>query len=476
MDERLQLVLVDFDNLRGGQPRPLSKVWVPELAALNDPAAAVVAFAMNLESVDEHASFAELAIFAERIASSMARSALRGFEVALTLPIKEAADVVLERLLMKAPTSAHEGHVVAVHLLSEDKGLRRQIGDKLSKRYQTRDTRTAKSWLFDHDARGKGKPLKRRGPSPGMPSFGRGAPSDPHQAIMSRELIGQLGGRSVDIPEGASLVAIAEAAARRCGLLTQVGPTLQSLRGIERLRQIADGRHPTLSPCEPDEGLEVCADSPTAGEYTSPQPSTLGPGAVRFCSPPATIFTRLPLGALELASPPFHVAEGKLDDPRAVATLGPTALANADLVDVSIRGFASELRAEVVRLFGRPLSVWWWRTTGKTESKIRITGIDLPDVVPFSAKARVAHHRGELILAAPSETAQVTIERCESRILGTRSEDGLQVACLLPVGATPGKARYTRIQSCRKHNFQRLYPELSSYFDALCRLPLLVPG
>lgn len=472
MDE-IQLVLVDFDNLRGTDSRPLSEFYVPDLAG-SVSAPTVVAFAMNLNSVDEHTTFGALKALAERIAATMTGGTLLGFEVALTLPVKETADVIIERLLLKSPAPAHEGLLAAVHLLSEDNGLKRHVRARVEKKkYQCHRSRTEMSCTFD----GKGKPLKRKRPPVGTSSLGRMTPSDPHQAILDAELIERHGGLRVDIPEGATLAMVAEAAGQRCGLLTQVGPTLSSLRGIDRLAKLATGRPPTLSPCAPDEGLELCAEVPPAGDYDSPALSSLGPGAVRFASPPATVSTLLPHSLLEVATPPFAVAEGRLLDAKVLEALDPAALSKTDVVEVTFEGPANELRAEVYRQFSHPLPTWWREANGKTRSKIDVRGPDFPSTARCSTKARLALHRGDLILVGlPTEPVHVTIERCASRVVAARTEDGLHVACLLPLGARPGRARYTPIQQRHAGGFGRLFPELANHFSDFRRLPLLVPG
>lgn len=280
----------------------------------------------------------------------------------------------------------------------------------------------------------------------------------------------------MDVPVGGSLRQIAQFATRRCGLLTQVGVTSNSLRGIDRVRQLAEGKHPSLSPCEPDEGVEVCADSPAAGEHSEPQSSPLGPGAVRFRSPAATVATLLPPAVVAAARAPFVVNAGALDDKEVVSRLDPAALADADLVDVRFSGPANGLRVEVERSFGRPLSVWWWRPSGKTVSKVRIDGTEMPPTRSFAAKARLAVDRNELILVSPfTGTVLVSIEECDGRIVEAVAQR-TPVACLLPLRATRGRARYTPIQSVSETYFTSLFPLFSNHYGVLRRLPLLVPG
>jgi len=201
-----------------------------------------------------------------------------------------------------------------------------------------------------------------------------------------------------------------------------------------------------------------------------------GPGAVRFGSPAATVATRLPWVVVEAARAPFVVNAGTLDDTEIVRRLGPTALASADLVDVRFSGPANGLRVEVERSFGRSLGVWWWKASGKTQSKVRLDGTQMPPTRSFAAKARLAVERDELILVSPfTDSVRVSIDPCGGRVVQALAQR-TPIACLVPLGATKGVAQYRPIQGVSKTYFMRVFPEFSRDYEALRRLPLLVPG
>ncbi len=474
MDD-IQLVLVDLDNVRRRDRGPLEHLALPERIAEVDGPPCVVVFAMNLDTADHHVSAATLRTLAERIATSVGDAPLRGFEVALTLVVKESADAALERLLGSAPIPAHEGRLVTVHLLTEDQGLQESIGDKL-RAYEDEKAGGRSTW----HRKGKKTPAPRRFVPGELDGFKDEPAEHPHLALTSNERVAAHAGRPVDIALGTPLHEIAGLAARRPGLLTQLGITTESVRGIGRMHAVVSGQHPRLGPLDPGDGVELCGDSVPPGRYANPSPSPLGAGAVRFESPPGTLATTLPTAVVLAAGGSFRGDFGVIDDWGVFDGLDESTLSRTDVVKVRFAADRDSLVAEARRDFGRSLGGWWWTCTGPnstptTDAKPRLEQSGISCKGRFTVPARCALGVGrELILRAPytgSTTARVS-RTTEALVPG--SVNGTPVACLLPVGTPPGEVRVTPIQATKDKYLLRLFPEYRQHFHHLRKLPLMV--
>jgi hypothetical protein len=473
MDD-LQLVLVDLDNVRGEDSGPLDALWpahLPRAEHNDDAPPCVVVYAMNLETADHHVTFEGLRTLAEHLAVAIGRSSLQGIETALTLPVKESADVALERLLVHAATGAHNGRLVAVHLLSDDRGLRQNVADYLGKKYRERPADGVTSWSFT----GKKKAVSRRAPKPGIHALGEANPAHPHLALDAPEHIVQLGRNYADIAPDASLQDVAVSASNRPGLLTQLGITEATVRGVERLGQLADGERPRLSPLTYLDGVEFCRDSVPGGDYSAPKVSTLGPGAVRFDDPPGTLSTRLPTSLVLAAKGPLPASAGRLDDRAILERLDNADLHGGETIRVSLSSDGRMLKAEVHRAFRSPLAAWW-RTSTKTESKLRCGGslLSLRSTLEAAARCAIDRPDGSVFLQAPfNGSVWATIEPgADDIVRGT--VEGVPVACLLPPSHTSPRARVTPIQRISSTSFKQRFAKHFKHFRYLRRLPLMV--
>lgn len=476
MDE-IQLILVDLDNVRGPRAGSLEASWASNLLlppeADNGSPPCVVAFAMNLDTADHHVSFEGLRGLAQHLAAAIARSTLHGIEIALTLVVKESADLALERLLVHAPTVAHNGRLAAVHLVSDDLGLRENIQKYLGRNYASERITGGVSWAFA----GKKKPTSRKAPKSGVHSIAALAPAHPHIEVCTPTLIAQLGQRPVDVPSGSALHEVSASVSSRPGLLTQLGITTLTLRGVERMGQLADGLHPVLSPLGPTDGLEICADNPPSGTYAEPTASALGPGAIRFESPPGTFTTQLPAGLVLAARGSLPAGTGRLDDSAVLKLIDDHALRRTETVKVRFSTQGRTLQAEAQRGFRQPLACWW-RTPGKTESKPRLAHSPLSLKNGFSVDARCAidHANGAVILQAPFDGSVWATVKHTSEDLVPGTVDGVPVACLLRPQTPAGQVRLTPIQKISAALFQKRFPRHHLHFQHLRRLPLLVPA
>lgn len=475
MDD-IQLVLVDLDNVRGQDTGPLDALWpahLPRSEHPDDAPPCVVVYAMNLDTADHHVTFEGLRTLAEHLAATVGRSSLRGVETALTLPVKESADVALERLLVHSPTEIHNGRLAAVHLLSDDHGLRQNVAGYLRTKYRETHADGVTSWSFV----GKKKPVARKARKPGVHALGEADPTHPHLAIDAPELIIQLGRNYADIAAGASLQDVAVAASSRPGLLTQLGLTDATLRGVERLGQLAAGERPRLSPLTYLDGVEFCRDSVRGGDYSAPKASALGPGAVRFDDPPGTLSTRLPTCLVLAAKGPLPASAGRLDDRTTLERLDDAGLRNADNVRVALSSEGRVLKAEVQRAFCSPLA-WWWRTPTKTESKLRCGGSLLSLRASLEVQARCAIDRedGSVFLQAPFDGSVWAAIAPSADDIVRGMVDGVPVACLLPASHASPTARVTPIQRVSSTAFRQRFAKHFTHFKYLRRLPLMVPA
>ena len=473
MDD-IQLVLVDLDNVRGQDTGPLDALWpahLPRPEHPDDAPPCVVVYAMNLETADHHLTFEGLRTLAEHLAAAVGRSSLRGVETALTLPVKESADVALERLLVHAPTDVHDGRLAGVHLLSDDHGLRQNVASHLGTKYREAHADGVTSWSVV----GKKKPVARKARKPGVHALGEADPAHPHLAIDAPELIVQLGRNYADIAAGASLHDVAVAASSRPGLLTQLGLTDTTLRGVERLGQLAEGERPRLSPLTYLDGVEFCRDSVPGGDYGAPKASALGPGAVRFDDPPGTLSTRLPTGLVLAAKGPLPASAGRLDDRTILERIDDADLGDADEVRVALSSEGRVLKAEIQRAFRSSLA-WWWRTSTKTESKLRCGGTLLSLRATLEVQARCAIDRadGSVFLQAPFDGSVWAAMEPSADDIVRGTVDGVPVACLLPASHASLRARVTPIQRISSTSFKQRFAKHFRHFKYLRRLPLMV--
>ncbi len=426
---------------------------------------------MNLDTADHHVSFEALRALAEQLAAAIGGSPLRGVEIALTLPVKESADAALERLLVHAATPAHNGRLAAVHLVSEDVGLRENIAAYLGAKYQQAKKEGVISWSFV----GTKKPTSRKARKPGVHALRDDEPAHPHIAVDAPELVAQLGRNLVDVPQGSSLHEVAVAASTRPALLTQLGLTTRSLRGVERLGQLAEGVRPSLSPLNDLDGVEFCRGSLSNGEYSEARPSTLGPGAVRLDAPAGTLATRLPTAVVLAVPGPLPAHAGRLDDRTIVERVDDAALRDAATVQVELSSDGRVLKAEVHRGFQNPLACWW-RTSTKTESKLRMGGgvLSLRALVKVDARCAVDRENASVFLQAPFEgSVWATVDPSSDDIVPGKVGT-VPVACLLRAQRKPGPARVTPIQRVSSAFFKVHFAKHIKHFRYLRRLPLMV--
>ncbi|MBI5489011.1 MAG: hypothetical protein HY905_16880 [Deltaproteobacteria bacterium] len=265
------------------------------------------------------------------------------FEFVLTLTMPEAVDAALVRMLVNAGAAETAGSEFRqVLLVSDDLGLRRDVFWGLSRRrpWLNPDRKAAAGalgrsvWRFDVASR----PLIRSFPrEPNVTEKPCPASTGPVVVIDRPELAAWAARQRLQ-PTG-NLPDIARQVTIRPAVLTQVGLTRATVRGVDRLRRRAasPGAPIPLGACDARDGLEYCMSAshrradPAARRQVQVLPTALGPGAVRLhCGDPPdlvnTLATRLPLWVVRAAAQAgglcaLRVRWPALDDEKALAAV-----------------------------------------------------------------------------------------------------------------------------------------------------------
>ncbi|MEX1363705.1 MAG: hypothetical protein AB1Z98_11295, partial [Nannocystaceae bacterium] len=446
----------------------------------------VVVFAMNLHTAaDRELEFDPLRALGDRLCRVVARAPMLGFEIALTLPVKQSADKALERLLLEAPSAAHAGRLAGVYLLSRDGGLRDAIGGKLgAKKYPRASSGDGSAHAWTPISGKKGSPRQAPKNPPPCLVVANAQPPELVHAIDTPALAQWAHARPVELPPECTLQQLVVLVGRRPAVLTQVGLTLESTRGLARMITLAAGNHPSLGPCDPTDGLELCGGDIEPGLYSGPAASKAGPGALRLAEPRATtVRTLLPLSVALAVEGAFEIGGfGAVDDARALGKLSRAKLLASKPFKVRLSSRPEGLRADVSSDFGKPLPAWWLLGR-KTQSERTLEGLATVGGRPFTVDAIadvIVDGRDRLVvmrapfanavtveLRVPLSAGQVgsgTVGDCLVAVLGR--EDRLGTALTL---------RCRPIQEVSDLVARSTYPSLRNELNALKQLPLVVP-
>lgn len=361
------LLLVDIDNVleRGSEDpthdfaQQASKA-VRRLQECGPVTDVAVACAFNTNSVYDY----ELSFEGLRKLGSHFRDALGAreghTEIALALTMPQTADVLLRRLMTQAPRQEWSGSYDLVVLFSGDVGLSADIGDHLARCAWVRVLQ--ERWAGTAWARGSdGRPAIRQPPARCRSGSGT-APSLDAVTVEIRggDAIAQWAGqRRVDCPLNISLHDLAQLVDRKPWVLSQLGATKTSLRGIARLERLPSDHPVLLAPVSPKEGLEVpgMRDLPRTG--TTAREASVGIGAVRLLEPGATVSTRLPVQVLEALPGDIPLSGGRVHDHRPLQRVQFGAALGEDPVQVQFRRAGDTLVAKVVDDAARQPKAWW---------------------------------------------------------------------------------------------------------------------
>lgn len=511
------LILVDLDNLLGlwedqgvatlplavGEPGSFAFFPAPDAPArppeVPDAAPSTVAFACNLETLcsDYLPALPDekwLADFARSAACSLGCYGPTRWQLALCPVAPQTADGMLLRLLVAAPSS--DGcWFTRVALLSADRELRRRLSRALADRAvgaigpPSKALQRGKSGLsgLTHGWGPLEPPLRRAAQTALVSS----APPEPLEPIFSARAdtpgrCAEARARSLRAPR--ELPALARVARRQTPhVLTQVGPSTASLRGMERLQCWLGGEEP-FSHITPREGVEF-ENGPLPKRVQGARESALGPGTVRFEESGVTVATQLPSEAVRRASEPAPLrlagkARARLFDPSVLQQI-PDGAAFGPPVSVRLwvhRGQQTRIHAEVAAEGARPPEAWWMRIlNGRLSAKAGLSievgawGYFLGPIRGPS-QARLSRQGDELAFEAAqpaSDRIRLPGPVAPGELRSVEGQDGSPLLLFAERRIPEGELEVEPIQRRTVAELSRFHPSMP--WKELLLLPILVP-
>lgn len=473
------LVLCDADIRHPFQ----ASTWGP--ASAGDEAIVVLA----LNSVQAARGWDSLQSEALGVAHRAAHVARRrpagkiAVEIAITLPMPEAADHALLRLLDQAP-GGHLGPFEEIWLLTGDTWLssatcarlgpcwdlaRHNEGGILLRRFRVRNTRSA--WM-------------RKGPEPdGLPVAPTRAPQSPTIVVDSPEDALSVAALPVQGPVGFPV--LVREVDQHPSLLTQIGVTTTTTRGVERLaRQVSSPSPCAIGPCSAGDGLELEREPMPIATLVPGSANVLdggtGAGAVRFewgeDVVALTARTRLPVGVLRAAQAGSFTAIGsQLPDDQLLRQLGTG---------------VSECRVSFVK--GPPGRIgclidcdpseqqapaWWWDGGGRTTAKFYCIASRIMVQGQVSASGQPARMGRELIVRSVLAAGASVTPQHDGRpgdLLCARDGGGAPAALLVLTGSVSA-GMPVQVEPIQARGAAALIRLLGKHGPELRRLPLVVP-
>lgn len=369
------LILVDLDNVAG----PYGLRGLVELAAaaqkkVPDVREWRVAFALNTSTPGEHG----VTLASLREAGSALGATGDATEIALALTMPQTADVLIARLARWAPSDDAAGPYQAAILLTGDQDLADSLGEE---RYEN----SSHGWLRSEDGittlwrmPEAGKPARREPPPPAKTH----EPKRPEleQAytlpVMEPSHASWAAMRTPDVDGALELEQLANLLDAEPWLLSQLGATLTSVRGIDRLTRLG-GSSSHLGGVCPEDGVEVRGHLPRPRIGESPVAASVGIGAVRFRKSQATIASRFALGVIDAAGP-CSIHASAVARRSVLQSLTPhVALGSEVKVRFDTRGRKPVLVAKVKHQSNQQPQAWWMLGNDRTTSEIRLEGLNL---------------------------------------------------------------------------------------------------
>jgi hypothetical protein len=395
------LILVDGDNCLTGRAVSWLVGEVSRWASQFRPPRSMTGpwrcvLALNTETASDFGSLEALRKFARQLCNSICPGSIGETEIVLCATMPQTADVALLRLATEAPDAG--GLYDGLVLLSSDRELGRQVStlaescNGILADSGLQRTVGGRAWRW-----GTGGGLRRRAVlsakarPPGSPPASLACHS---LAIDSLGLAGWAYGRDLDVPPNSDLPAIATRITEQPVLLSQLGLTTQSVRGVGRL-----GRMPgtgAIGDCSDREGLEILGELSCSGIATSARPASVGAGAICLeDGVTGSVGTRLPPRFLTQAGGPYPVEErgtpgqryAVLDDNRLLARLAPWNPLGAE-VDVEFATRGKTARVRVKSRAAKMQAEAWWVGDSRCTTELRIDA--LQDMIPQAVVAAAA--------------------------------------------------------------------------------------
>ncbi|MEQ8461658.1 MAG: hypothetical protein RLO52_44450 [Sandaracinaceae bacterium] len=301
----MALILVDLDNvLPDGGVTELVDDCRSVLADHRGIARkCVTSFAFNTDTaIGADLSYEALEAVARGFAEAIGADSHR-VEIGLTPTMPQTADVLLARLARRAPDTGGAGSVTFAGLLSKDRDLVAALDEGFVKP-KSRWMRAARGWPMNAwRADREGRSIARvaevagsaKGETPlGLPEF--------YTQPVGRAHARWAAARAVDAPPE-DLSVLAQLIDEEPWLLSQVGSTKKSLRGVARLLR----RGEALGPICVDDGVELRGRAERPTHVSRAEAASVGIGAARFPDERATLACRIPVEVLS------HAAEVQLE-------------------------------------------------------------------------------------------------------------------------------------------------------------------
>lgn len=495
MTERRTLILVDFDNVMrelraatdllpssapgGGNAWMVGGEGIAVPTRTSETPTCVVAVALNTESACDvgDAIGPHLLRLAGHLAHFVAGAPTVGIELGLTLAAPQSADALLLRLLASSPRVGHDGAFHQVCLLSEDRGLVAAVADALTGWARRDDAVGFTRWD------GAAAITRHAPPAPRRPRCAAASVDDARRGILVADeaLALWAAGQRVDLSADLGLVGIARRCRAAIGLLSQVGPTLASIRGMERLVAALLRNELDIGACDRRDGLELRPVTAPPDTYLPGVPSRLGPGALRIEDARSTVRCRLPAAVMRIAARTVVRTGGEVDMQATLEYAKPDVF-GSDPVAVDFVVGGKDLVARVATRRGEAPTAWWVRgISAKADPRAKELAFLVRSgaVKTVGARCAVAVHgeHREVILRAPLPTTPVLVpRRIGPEELGRGEAGGNVFAVLAPSrGLDAGSHECVPIQDVRRHAFDATHRRLGARLADLARFPIVIP-
>jgi hypothetical protein len=443
---------------------------------------------------------ADVRRFCRRLAARLGLEAPLSIEIALTLKMPQTADTALLRLFRCTSEAELAGNYFQVTLVSDDRDLVRRVREAMGGQPgEAMGTGMIRTWRKRNDWGGDEAVLERRldarpppscPPQAVAPEWSARVDTEPRAAAAAQAQV-CVGAR----PDLNQICYLAEGVP---SVLSQLGLTSTSVRGIARLRRILGsapsvGQPHLIGECAATDGLELHnpvlkdAKVPFAGVQAGE--ASVGIGAVHVPSLHATLRTRLPLGLLRAVRGQVHAWFGAeqgivLDDEVLRSSSRTVAGGLRFRVDLAAEG--NDLVALAAdRDASLQPRVWWVvperGRPPRPRDACRVVGQArrIPRQVPRVTTCVVSTGRGEVILESPlrdGEPVAVAASIGPGEV-GLGKTGQFRVAVLAwrgPIGK--GEVRCTAVQHVARRTLLAAGPAVSPrVLDDLSRLPLVVP-
>ncbi len=497
------LALVDLDAFVDDESRDRLKLPPPpmEWFRWSRSVPLVVGVAFNARTARAIGDFDGLERIADQVRSLVAPYASKVVvEPVLTLTMPEAVDAALLRLLGGTASPEAVGPFKALYLLTRDRGLTAKMRSVLESASPSYVPGTSMyRWILR-------EPIPREFVGPAARPLTPPAPSLSPVVELLDDLPKCAAGRLRPAQCPGSLQVLAEVVDRHPWLLSQIGLTTNSVRGVARMRRYVEhvvlgGDVPHLE-ANPDDGVEIGVgpfdalwSPPSSAPFA--EPASVGHGAISLQWPPGgslarvTARTWLPpwlvCACTGSDTPLVPTAEGALVDDLAlvIARLGRTSieLPDSPRAKVRFRAVPDGLECKLDDPFDE---LWWsdYRPRARATKRRKVTGLDAAAMCPVPAgDVDVLAHWlvDRLVLASPlaaRTTLQVDAPIDAGTIGSAYDASGLVCAVLATRGPITGAVRCTSIQKLSRTHV-RAELDVAGLADDLAEhllgLPLVLP-